>query len=235
MAERPIPLSGEGRLRPPMAMGLSLLLHGFVLGAAIAAAIGHGLPDETVVPITLSMVEEPASLQPEPKAQPPRPESAPQPPAAPPMPRPIKPPTIRHVDAPSPAPSPEKDKTADTISDAAPLSTPPSASGAGDASAASDEPAAFQPAAYHLGQAETPLPTYPMSARRKGHEGTVVVRLVLAEDGSPKSAEVIGSSGDTALDEAAVETLKRWRLKPARRHGLPTESSIDVPIRFILN
>jgi len=74
-----------------------------------------------------------------------------------------------------------------------------------------------------------------MSARRKGHEGTVVIRLTVAEDGSSKSVAVIGSSGDTALDEAAMETLKRWRLKPARRHGLPTESSIDVPIRFVLD
>jgi protein TonB len=218
-----------------MAMGLSLLLHGFVLGAAMATTIGHGLPDETAVPITLSMVEEPVDAQPEPKPQLPHPESVPQPPATRPAPRPIKPPTIRHADVPSPAPSPEKDKTADAVSGAAPLSTPSSASGPGEASAASDEPAAFQPAAYHLGQAETPIPSYPMSARRKGHEGTVVVRLVVAEDGSPESVAVIGSSGDTALDEAAVETLKRWRLKPARRHGLPTESSIDVPIRFILN
>jgi protein TonB len=62
-----------------------------------------------------------------------------------------------------------------------------------------------------------------------------MVRLIVTEDGSPKSVAVIGSSGDTALDEAALETLKHWRLKPARRHGLPTESSIDVPIRFMLN
>jgi periplasmic protein TonB len=61
------------------------------------------------------------------------------------------------------------------------------------------------------------------------------VRLIAAEDGLPKSVTVINSSGDFALDEAAMETLKRWRLKPALRHGLPVASIIDVPIRFVLN
>jgi protein TonB len=78
-----------------------------------------------------------------------------------------------------------------------------------------------------------PQPPYPMAARRMGIEGTVVLRVVVAPDGSPTSVVVLQSSGSDILDASALETVRtRWRFVPARRNGMPVEDSVQVPIRF---
>jgi protein TonB len=72
-----------------------------------------------------------------------------------------------------------------------------------------------------------------MAARRMGIEGTVVLRVVVAPDGSPTSVVVLQSSGSDILDASALETVRtRWRFVPARRNGMPVEDSVQVPIRF---
>ena len=72
-----------------------------------------------------------------------------------------------------------------------------------------------------------------MAARRMGIEGTVVLRVVVAPDGTPKSVVVLESSGHDVLDASALETVRRrWRFVPARRNGIPVEDSVQVPIRF---
>ena len=78
-----------------------------------------------------------------------------------------------------------------------------------------------------------PQPPYPMAARRMGIEGTVVLRVVVAPDGTPASVVVLESSGSAILDASALETVRtRWRFVPARRNGIPVEDSVQVPIRF---
>jgi protein TonB len=72
-----------------------------------------------------------------------------------------------------------------------------------------------------------------MVARRMGFEGTVVLRVVVAADGSPESVAVLQSSGHDVLDTAALDTVRsRWRFVPARRNGIAVEDSVQVPIRF---
>jgi protein TonB len=66
-----------------------------------------------------------------------------------------------------------------------------------------------------------------------GVEGTVVLRVVVAADGTPTSVVVLQSSGSEILDTSALETVRtRWRFVPARRNGIPVEDSVQVPIRF---
>lgn len=89
-------------------------------------------------------------------------------------------------------------------------------------------------AQYELGAIDTPLPNYPWSARRRNREGRVVVRLMVAADGTVLSAEVQESSGDATLDGAARDALSGWRLRPALANGTPVATHIDVPIRFEL-
>ncbi len=89
-------------------------------------------------------------------------------------------------------------------------------------------------AGYSLGSAATPLPDYPWSARRRGQEGRVIIRLSVDEYGHPIKATILTSSGNASLDQAALKTLKRWRLTPARRLGVAVTAQIDVPIRFQL-
>lgn len=90
------------------------------------------------------------------------------------------------------------------------------------------------PPGYRLGAQQTPAPGYPWNARRRGHEGTVVVRLDVDAEGHPVKAEITRSSGDDELDEAALEALQRWRLRPATRNGTPLAGHVVVPVQFKL-
>jgi periplasmic protein TonB len=131
-------------------------------------------------------------------------------------------------------------------------SPPSSFSRASDAAAMSDHGAGTDPpvavsssprssdsgitrgAAYQLGSADTPLPEYPWNARRRGREGRVVIEMIVDAEGQPLNLSVVDSSGDDALDRAAMDTLSRWRLIPAMENGIRVTSRLRVPIRFEL-
>jgi len=81
---------------------------------------------------------------------------------------------------------------------------------------------------------DAPKPKYPESARRNGKEGRVLLRVLVNEEGRTASVEVNRSSGAEALDQAAVEAIKRWRFSPARLGDRPVESWVRIPIDFRL-
>ncbi len=78
------------------------------------------------------------------------------------------------------------------------------------------------------------LPHYPSAARRAGREGVVVLRVLVAENGSAASVSVRETSGYDDFDNAAVQAVKKWRFSPARRAGQPVPSFHDVKVRFRL-
>lgn len=81
---------------------------------------------------------------------------------------------------------------------------------------------------------DTPRPYYPESARREGHQGRVLLRVLVDDQGRAKSVEINNSSGSAVLDHAAAETLRRWRFHPARYGDQPVESWLRIPIEFRL-
>jgi len=82
---------------------------------------------------------------------------------------------------------------------------------------------------------DTPRPRYPEVARRDGKEGLVLLRVLVNQEGRSASVEVNRSSGVEALDQAAVEAIKRWRFSPARYGDRPVESWVRIPIEFRLS
>jgi len=57
-----------------------------------------------------------------------------------------------------------------------------------------------------------PAPSYPAAAMKKKLQGTVAVEVVVATNGLPTKVKVHKSSGQTVLDEAAVDCVKnKWR------------------------
>ncbi|SMC99890.1 energy transducer TonB [Sporomusa malonica] len=78
-------------------------------------------------------------------------------------------------------------------------------------------------------------PAYPQAARKAGWEGSVVVRLLIDTDGSVESVSVKVGSGYGILDEAAVQTVKKWRFSPAKKGSVPITSFHDVRVRFRLD
>lgn len=80
-----------------------------------------------------------------------------------------------------------------------------------------------------------PAPAYPEASRRAGHEGRVLLVVQVSAQGRVDTISVQSSSGHTALDNAAVNTVKKWVFKPAIAAGVPIRSNVKIPIRFELD
>ena len=79
-----------------------------------------------------------------------------------------------------------------------------------------------------------PRPNYPRASVRLGEEGTVVVRIHLAEDGAVSEVELAQSSGFRRLDESALEAVRRWRFRPATREGRAVPFRFEHAVEFSL-
>jgi len=77
-------------------------------------------------------------------------------------------------------------------------------------------------------------PSYPLVARRRGMEGTVVLLVDVSETGQPMAVTVKRKSGFSVLDHAAVKAVRGWRFIPARRFGVAVRAAVEVPISFKL-
>jgi protein TonB len=78
-------------------------------------------------------------------------------------------------------------------------------------------------------------PDYPPSDKRLGHEGVVVLLLLVGSDGRVIEAKVERSSGYPSLDDAALRQAKTWRFKPAEEKGKPVAAWYRTSVRFQLD
>jgi protein TonB len=58
--------------------------------------------------------------------------------------------------------------------------------------------------------------------------------VLVDAEGKTKTIQVNLSSGNDALDRAAIDTVTRWRFSPARYGDHPIESWVRIPIDFRL-
>lgn len=77
-------------------------------------------------------------------------------------------------------------------------------------------------------------PRYPLESRRKREQGTVLLMLTLALDGSVESVAISRSSGFARLDDAALDAVRRWRWNPVIQDGEPVRVRGVVEIPFLL-
>ena len=78
-------------------------------------------------------------------------------------------------------------------------------------------------------------PKYPSSARSAGIEGVVGVKMLVNASGKVTEATVVRSSGNAALDEAAVAAVYKWRFTPAKdKFGQKAPCYVTQGIRFDL-
>lgn len=80
----------------------------------------------------------------------------------------------------------------------------------------------------------TPAPRYPESARREGKEGRVLVRAQVDTQGRVRGVSLARSSGVSALDQAALDAVRRWKFRPRQVNGSSTEAIVEVPVYFSL-
>lgn len=78
-------------------------------------------------------------------------------------------------------------------------------------------------------------PEYPLAARRRGQEGTVLLRVAVNVQGEVAAVVILESSGYELLDQAAFKFARTWKFTPARLGSRPVESTVERPVRFKLN
>ena len=219
----------DARRRRSLAFWLFWLVAALVLLLLVSSCLRGG--DAAPKPAEVTSQPEPMPTPmptPEPKpgpAQPPAPVVEPTP--APPQ--PVEPePAPAPVPTPTPPPEPVPEPTQEPASVPAPTPEP--------------APAPPPPApSVQVGPSRGPSlaegnapAAYPLSARRRGEEGTTVVRARVDATGSVAHAEVARSSGVEAIDEAAVAAVRSWRFLPALDKGNPVASDVELPVVFRL-
>ena len=76
---------------------------------------------------------------------------------------------------------------------------------------------------------------YPVEAVRHNHEGTAVLRVLVAADGKASRIELQTTSGFSELDKAATQDVGCWRFQPDIRNGKPIEAWVVVPVKFSIS
>lgn len=199
---------------------VSLLLHGGAVAALIALSQGDDKP-QTISPPAIQLVLAPPEPPKQLIAPPPSP-APPQPPKAVQPPRPVPPRQAPRVAKARTTPTTaEKAQVTAPPEPAAPLPPTQSAPAAPGAPAAPPSPAA-PPRPRNIGMEGIPSDYvaqvyaridksaaghYPRIAKMQQLQGRIVYRLTLAPDGTLLKYE-IRTSGESILDEAAVETIK---------------------------
>lgn len=79
-----------------------------------------------------------------------------------------------------------------------------------------------------------PKPAYPQTARSRGVEGKVGLKVYVTPDGTVERAEVVKSSGVESFDDAARESALAARFEPALQAGIPTAADKTIIVTFSL-
>jgi protein TonB len=75
---------------------------------------------------------------------------------------------------------------------------------------------------------------YPLEALQRRMEGQVMVLIRVSEKGTVAEAKLEKSSGYAILDQAAVSYCENLRFLPAKRDGVPVESTWLYPVTYEL-
>lgn len=223
------PLIHAARLQPLPALDGAARRAGLVLAIALhvgaAVAVLSFEPSRRVllaaVPIMVELITPPQVIA---RPEPPKPR-----PAAKPRPRPEPRPVVRPPDpvpvavAPAPAPTP--------VEVAPPPPSPPPAPAP---VAVAPPPVIETPPIFAADYLDNPKPTYPMYSRRMGEQGRVLLRVHVTAGGAVDEVRVSGSSGFSRLDQAAADTVRRWRFVPAKRGTQPVPAWVQIPVSFQL-
>jgi len=77
---------------------------------------------------------------------------------------------------------------------------------------------------------------FPVQALRQHLQGTVLLRVLVDENGAPVQVEVEHGSGYAVLDRSAREqVLAHWRFQPAMVNGHAVRAWARVPVSFVLH
>ena len=87
---------------------------------------------------------------------------------------------------------------------------------------------------YKAAYLHNPKPPYPARALKMRIEGTVVLRVLVLEDGATGKIVLNKSSGNDSLDQSALATVAQWKFTPAQSQGKKIAQWVSIPIHFSL-
>jgi protein TonB len=76
----------------------------------------------------------------------------------------------------------------------------------------------------------SPRPQYPDAAFASKVEGTVLVEILIGEEGEVAHAEIRQSI--PTLDASALAAVRQWKFQPARVDGAPRAAVAQIPVGF---
>jgi TonB family protein len=76
-------------------------------------------------------------------------------------------------------------------------------------------------------------PTYTQEARAAKINGTVILYIEVDTEGVPRNIRVLRKL-DPGLDQNAIDTVYKWRFRPATKDGEPVTVAAQVEVNFRL-
>jgi TonB family protein len=76
------------------------------------------------------------------------------------------------------------------------------------------------------------VPVYPPAAKQAKIQGTVVLSVVIGDDGNVQNIQVV--SGPDELQQSSIDAVRQWRYKPYLLNGNPVEVKTTVNIIYSL-
>lgn len=208
-----------------VSMAATVALHAAAIGALLQFdAVRRPLAQ--AIPIMINLITPSKPEPPPPVVEPPRPRPVARQPQAVPKPQLPDPPLLAAESAApatgwlAPAPSPEPLPKPEP----APVVTAPP----------SPAPVQVDPPSFDAAYLNNPAPAYPSMSKRRGEQGTVMLRVFVNAEGGAERVQVRASSGYERLDQAAHDAVHRWRFVPARQGDRAVAAWVLVPVKFTL-
>jgi TonB family protein len=76
-------------------------------------------------------------------------------------------------------------------------------------------------------------PEYSEEARKAKWQGTVVIEMVVDENGKAQGLKVVRALG-LGLDQKAIEAVEKWLFKPGMKDGKPVAVRATIEVNFRL-
>jgi protein TonB len=77
----------------------------------------------------------------------------------------------------------------------------------------------------------TPEPEISSELHEQCFKSCCIAKFLIKKDGKT-SVALLSSSGSTEVDDIALNTLRRWKFKPATLDGQPVDSSRKIKVEF---
>lgn len=79
---------------------------------------------------------------------------------------------------------------------------------------------------------------YPFAAQQKGIEAKITLRFVVDKDGNAQEPQVVKIEPESAagiFDESAIDTVKKYKFRPAKKNGEAVDCIVKLPLSYELN